>query len=131
MSKTSDGRLNVGILGCGPIAQAGHCESFTKARNTKLHAICDVAEDLVERFAVTHGAEKSYLTYEDRLRDARGMIDEAGGDTLLAADSGIREHTVPGLCRAGADTIVMGSLAFGAEDVAGRMACVHSQEGPA
>ena len=69
MSETPDGRLNVGILGCGPIAQAGHFESVTKARNTKLHAICDVAEDLVERFAVTHGAEKSYLSYEDMLAD--------------------------------------------------------------
>ena len=68
---------------------------------------------------------------EDRLRDARGMINETGGNTLLAADGGIREHTVPGLRRAGADTIVMGSLAFGAEDLAGRMAWVHSQKGPA
>ena len=69
MSETPDRRLNVGILGCGPIAQAGHFESVTKARNAKLHAICDVAEDLVERFAVTHGAEKSYLSYEDMLAD--------------------------------------------------------------
>ena len=68
---------------------------------------------------------------EDRLRDARGMINETGGNTLLAADGGIREHTVPRLRRAGADTIVMGSLAFGAEDLAGRMAWVHSQKGPA
>ena len=62
MSETPDRRLNVGILGCGPIAQAGHFESVTKARNTTLYAICDVAEDLVARFAITHGAEKSYLS---------------------------------------------------------------------
>ncbi|MEE3091885.1 MAG: D-allulose-6-phosphate 3-epimerase, partial [Pseudomonadota bacterium] len=48
----------------------------------------------------------------------------------LAADGGIREHTVPGLRRAGADTVVMGSLAFGADDLASRMAWVHAQPGP-
>jgi len=69
MSETPDRRLNVGILGCGPIAQAGHFESVTKARNTTLYAICDVAEDLVARFAITHGVEKSYLSYEDMLAD--------------------------------------------------------------
>ena len=69
---------------------------------------------------------------EDRLQDARKMIDEhAGHRILLAADGGIREHTVPGLRRSGADTIVMGSLAFGAEDLSARMAWVHAQPGPA
>ena len=68
---------------------------------------------------------------EARMREARAMIDGRGGDNantcriLLAADGGIREHTVPGLRRAGADTIVMGSLAFGAEDLAQRIAWVH------
>ena len=64
---------------------------------------------------------------ESRLGESRRMIDEG---TLLAADGGIREHTVPGLRLAGADTIVMGSLAFGAEDLPGRMAWVHAQPGP-
>ena len=67
---------------------------------------------------------------EHRLAEARQMIDEARTQILLAADGGIREHTVPGLRRAGADTIVMGSLAFGAEDLAARMAWVHAQQGP-
>ncbi len=68
---------------------------------------------------------------EDRLREARGMIAATDGQTLLAADGGIRDHTVPGLREAGADTIVMGSLAFGAEDLPGLMAWVHAQQGPA
>ena len=69
MTVTPGKHLNIGILGCGPIAQAGHFESVTKAQNTKLHAICDVAGDLVERFAVTHGAQKTFLSYEDMLAD--------------------------------------------------------------
>ena len=68
---------------------------------------------------------------EDRLREARDMIAATDGQTLLAADGGIRDHTVPGLREAGADTVVMGSLAFGAEDLPGRMAWVHAQQGPA
>jgi ribulose-phosphate 3-epimerase len=66
---------------------------------------------------------------EPRLRKARALI--AGADighrVLLAADGGIREHTVPGLRRSGAETIVMGSLAFNAPDVAARMEWVHAQ----
>ena len=61
--------VNIGILGCGPIAQAGHFESVTKARNTRLHSICDVAGDLVERFAVAHGASETYSDYDAMLAD--------------------------------------------------------------
>lgn len=62
-------KLNVGVLGCGPIAQAGHLESCTKARNARLYAICDVATDLRERVAATHGPEKSYGDYAQMLAD--------------------------------------------------------------
>jgi predicted dehydrogenase len=63
-------RLRVGILGCGPIAQAAHFESATKARNAELYAICDVADDLRERMAATHGPRKSFSDYDAMLADA-------------------------------------------------------------
>jgi len=62
-------RLKVGVLGCGPIAQAAHFESVTKARNADLYAICDVADDLVERMACTHGPEKTFHDYDEMLAD--------------------------------------------------------------
>ena len=62
-----------------------------------------------------------------RLTEAKAMIAATGRRIVLAADGGIRETTVPGLRRAGAETIVMGSLAFGAADLAARMAWVHAQ----
>ncbi|MEI6534443.1 MAG: Gfo/Idh/MocA family oxidoreductase [Verrucomicrobiaceae bacterium] len=62
-------KLNVGVLGCGPIAQAGHFESCTKASNARLYAICDVADDLRERMAHTHAPEKSYADYDEMLAD--------------------------------------------------------------
>ena len=64
-------KLNVGVLGCGPIAQAGHFESCTKASNARLYAICDVAADLRERMAWAHAPEKSYGDYDEMLADPK------------------------------------------------------------
>ncbi|MAD91792.1 MAG: oxidoreductase [Gammaproteobacteria bacterium] len=61
--------INLGILGCGPIAQAGHFESASKGRNTSLYAICDVAEDLIDRFSATYNAKRVYKSYEEMLAD--------------------------------------------------------------
>ena len=61
--------MKVGVLGCGPIAQAAHFESATKGRNTDLYAICDVAADLLERMASTHAPEKTFDDYDAMLAD--------------------------------------------------------------
>jgi len=61
--------LRIGVLGCGPIAQFAHFESCTKARNADLYAICDVAEDLVERMAATHAPTRRFLDYDRMLAD--------------------------------------------------------------
>jgi ribulose-phosphate 3-epimerase len=60
----------------------------------------------------------------DRLREAKAMITSANlpQRIVLAADGGIREHTVPDLRKASAETVVLGSLAFGAQNLAERMA---------
>ena len=60
-----------------------------------------------------------------RLQEAGRFISESGRRIALAADGGIRENTVPLLRAAGAGTVVMGSLAFGAEDLAARMRWAH------
>ena len=62
-------RLRVGILGCGPIAQAAHFDSALKARNAELFAICDLADDLLERMACTYSPRKTYRNYEAMLAD--------------------------------------------------------------
>ncbi|MDZ4086379.1 MAG: Gfo/Idh/MocA family oxidoreductase [Tabrizicola sp.] len=67
---TKDQRLlRVGVLGCGPIAQAAHFESCTKARNAELYAICDVADDLRDRMAATHAPTRTYADYDAMLAD--------------------------------------------------------------
>ena len=63
----------------------------------------------------------------DRLREARRSLRQAGKEqVVLAADGGIRPNTVPALREAGADTVVMGSLAFGAPDLAATMQWLHA-----
>lgn len=65
---------------------------------------------------------------QSRLRAAQVLLasERRGRRIILAADGGIREHTVPALRQAGAETIVMGSLAFGAQDFEQRMTWVRS-----
>ncbi|MBX4893254.1 ribulose-phosphate 3-epimerase [Rhizobium bangladeshense] len=63
-----------------------------------------------------------------RLEEA-GRIIAASGAThriVLAADGGIREYTVPLLRRAGAETVVLGSLAFNAPSLEERMAWLRA-----
>jgi predicted dehydrogenase len=61
--------LRIGVLGAGAISQAAHFEACRKAKNASLYAICDVAEDLLERVAAIHAPEKSYSDYDAMLAD--------------------------------------------------------------
>lgn len=63
-----------------------------------------------------------------RLQEAKALIQKtkAPKRIVLAADGGIREHTVPILRGAGTETVVLGSLAFNAPDLAARMAWLHA-----
>ena len=63
MAKKEQRLLRIGVLGAGQIAQAAHFESCAKARNAELTAICDVAEDLRQRMAITHDAKKTYAEW--------------------------------------------------------------------
>ncbi len=63
--------LRIGVLGCGPIAQIAHFEACHKARNTELHAICDVAADLREKMAARWEPKAVYADYDQMLADPR------------------------------------------------------------
>ena len=69
----------------------------------------------------------------ERMAEARQIIDSRQHTmrTVLAADGAIREHTVPGLRRAGADAVVMGSLALGEKDLDARMDWIRKMPGGA
>jgi ribulose-phosphate 3-epimerase len=61
-----------------------------------------------------------------RLGEAKALIAASGRRIVLAADGGIRDTTVPLLRAAGAETVVLGSLAFGAPDLEARMSWLHA-----
>jgi predicted dehydrogenase len=61
--------LRVGVLGAGPISQAAHFEACRKAKNAALYAICEVAEDLLERMSAIHAPRKAYADYDTMLAD--------------------------------------------------------------
>jgi len=63
-----------------------------------------------------------------RLQEARAIIRGSGAThrIVLAADGGIREHTVPLLRSAGAETVVLGSLATQAKSLEERMAWLRA-----
>ncbi len=62
-----------------------------------------------------------------RLSEAAGLIARRANQArcVLAADGGIRAQTVPLLIKAGAETVVLGSLAYSAPDLAARIAWLH------
>jgi len=45
---------------------------------------------------------------------------------VLATNGGIREHRAPILRQSGAETVVVGSLAFNAPSLEERMTCLHA-----
>src|ERR687897_2828308 len=61
--------LRVGVLGAGQISQAAHFEACRKANNAELYAICDVAEDLLERMFAVHAPRRAYADYDAMLAD--------------------------------------------------------------
>jgi predicted dehydrogenase len=61
--------LRVGVLGAGQISQAAHFEACRKAKNAELYAICDVAEDLLERMFTAHAPRRAYADYDAMLAD--------------------------------------------------------------
>jgi predicted dehydrogenase len=114
-------KLNVGILGCGPIAQAAHFESCTKARNARLHAICDVADDLRERMAITHAAEKSFRDYNEMLADP------ALDAVIIATSDAFHVEAAAQALRAGKHVLCEKPLGVSVEEVEGLRADVkHS-----
>lgn len=65
----------------------------------------------------------------DRLREARALVKAAGldGRIRVIADGGIRHETVPLLRQAGAEGVVLGSLAYGDPDLDARMKWLAAQ----
>lgn len=62
-------KLKVGVLGCGVISQAAHLEASARAGNVELYAICDVAQDLVDKMNSKFSPTRAYADYDNMLAD--------------------------------------------------------------
>ena len=69
MTSTDAPSFNIGVLGCGQIAQAGHFVACRKAKTAQLYAICDSAEDLLDRMVAIHQPTVGYTAYDKMLAD--------------------------------------------------------------
>lgn len=69
---------------------------------------------------------QSFIPYVmDKIRLARNTIDELGLETRLEVDGGIKLDNIQAIAEAGADTFVMGSAIFGAEDYGATMSAIR------
>jgi predicted dehydrogenase len=102
--------LKVGILGCGPISQGAHFEACRKASNAELYAICDVAEDLLERMAVVHAPRVTYTDYKAMLSDPNVEA------VIIAVADQFHVSAARGAIEAGKHVLVEKPLGVGVEE---------------
>ena len=90
--------------------------------------------DLVTMMGTRVGVKGQDLSDQacSRMIAMRRLIEEHGysGKIKLAADGGNRSHTVPELRAAGADTVVLGSLAYGSQNLTQTFDWLRSLPGP-
>jgi predicted dehydrogenase len=61
--------VTIGVIGCGPIAQAGHLPAIVKATHATLYAVCDRSPRLRDYAKLVHHAEMSYADASELLAD--------------------------------------------------------------
>ena len=63
--------LQLGVVGCGAIAQFVHLPALTRTRRVRLSALCDSSEDLLVALGRKTGCSQLYASYEQLLVDSR------------------------------------------------------------
>lgn len=65
------GKIKVGIIGCGGIANGKHLPALKQLDNVELIAFCDIVEEKAQQAAKTFGAPdaKVYTDYKELLKD--------------------------------------------------------------
>ncbi|MDO3385253.1 ribulose-phosphate 3-epimerase [Gilvimarinus sp. SDUM040013] len=85
--------------------------------------------DLLLLMSVNPGfGGQAFIPYVlDKLHQARQLIDREGFNARLEVDGGIKVHNIGEVCRAGADTFVVGSEIFASDDYAATMSALLAQ----
>jgi predicted dehydrogenase len=67
----AESRIEVGIIGCGSVAQLSHLPSIGRSTKFHLAAVCDPKLEVAESTAERWGAEHAYADYRTMLEKAR------------------------------------------------------------
>ena len=65
-------KVRLGVIGCGGIANGKHLPAYSKNKNAKLVAFCDLIPERAEKAKKEYGTEdsKTYVDYKELLADA-------------------------------------------------------------
>jgi len=62
-------RLGIGLIGCGAISQYAHLPAFARARRARLTALCDRAQDVLQKIGQQTGVRRLYADPSQLLAD--------------------------------------------------------------
>jgi len=65
----SEKKIRVGLLGCGAVAQIAHIPAALRAKRVQLVALCDGANDLLEKMGRKAGVQRLYTEFSAMLAD--------------------------------------------------------------
>ena len=91
------------------------------------HVIDKVDMVLIMSVNPGFGGQQFILSALDKLREARGIIEESGREIRLEIDGGVKVDNIGEIAAAGADTFVAGSAIFGSDDYATTIAAMKAE----
>jgi len=65
--------LDVGVIGCGEIAETGHLPAYMRIPGVKVQAIADIDEHRLHRVSRRFSIDRCYLRYEELLQNESGI----------------------------------------------------------
>jgi ribulose-phosphate 3-epimerase len=99
--------------------------------STPLTAVSEVVTELDLLLVMSvnpgFGGQQFIPSSVDKVRRARGILDEAGSDAWLQVDGGIARDTIADVWEAGANAFVAGQAIFGAGDAAAEIEALRSR----
>ncbi len=99
------GKLKMGVLGCGSIAEIAHFPSIQQSPDAELEAVCDTDEEHLREVKAKWGARVTYTDY-------RKMFAEAQIDAVvIATPNNLHRNQAVAAARAGMNVIVEKPLA--------------------
>lgn len=64
-------KYNIAVVGIGKISKSFHIPAIDKIKNAKLYALCDINERLLKDALKEYDLKKSYLNYDEMLKDKK------------------------------------------------------------